>query len=318
MQFPALIDCPSSKQGIGDWMQDSAKWINALLDSRGAVLLRGTGISSAGGFRDVADILVGPLMPYLEGASPRSALGGEVYTSTEYSSDAPIVLHNELSYSSRWPGRVAFGCLTPPAAGGRTPIADSRKVYARITASCNLSLPVSIQYVRHMHAGKGAGVGWPAAFATSDPREAEAYCRQADIECSWLPGLVMRTSQIRPAAIIHPRTGEAAWFNQAHQWHPSNGGPENEALLRELFGDQLPMTALHADGTEINPVVLAAVRSAYEDEQAAFAWQAGDVLLLDNILCAHGREPFTGTRDILVAMGQPIRLDQVTAVVSHG
>lgn len=318
MPFPAVIERTGGGGDPGPWLREHHEPISALLGTAGAVLLRGTGITGADGFRAAAAALAGPLMDYTEGASPRSPRGGGVYTSTEYDPARPIALHNELSYSTRWPGLLAFCCITPPAAGGQTPIADSRGAYARILATSPEPPPVSVRYVRHMHDGKGPGVGWPGAFATTDPGLAEAYCREAGIDYEWLPGRVLRTCQVRPAAIIHPRTGEPVWFNQAHQWHPSNDGPDAEALWRDLFGDHLPMTAQHADGTEITPAVLAAVRDAYQAGQAQFDWQAGDLLLLDNMLCAHGRAPFAGSREILVAMGQPVRLDQVKAVTAHG
>jgi alpha-ketoglutarate-dependent taurine dioxygenase len=34
-----------------------------------------------------------------------------------------------------------------------------------------------------------------------------------------------------------------------------------------------------------------------------FAWQRGDIMLLDNVLTAHARNPFVGERKLLVAMG---------------
>ena len=35
-----------------------------------------------------------------------------------------------------------------------------------------------------------------------------------------------------------------------------------------------------------------------------FPWQRGDIILLDNMLVAHGRDPFRGPRKIAVAMGE--------------
>lgn len=38
------------------------------------------------------------------------------------------------------------------------------------------------------------------------------------------------------------------------------------------------------------------------DQTVLFKWQRGDILVLDNVLTAHGRRPFVGPREILLAM----------------
>lgn len=40
----------------------------------------------------------------------------------------------------------------------------------------------------------------------------------------------------------------------------------------------------------------------YDEGSYAFPWQPGDIMVIDNMLMAHGREPFTGKRRIIVAM----------------
>ena len=37
-------------------------------------------------------------------------------------------------------------------------------------------------------------------------------------------------------------------------------------------------------------------------------WRPGDLLLVDNLRCAHSREPFEGDREVLVGMAEPVRL----------
>jgi hypothetical protein len=41
----------------------------------------------------------------------------------------------------------------------------------------------------------------------------------------------------------------------------------------------------------------------------------GDILMVDNMLVAHGREPFSGPRKILVAMAEPFG-EHLTAGIS--
>jgi alpha-ketoglutarate-dependent taurine dioxygenase len=47
------------------------------------------------------------------------------------------------------------------------------------------------------------------------------------------------------------------------------------------------------------------VRAAFADASVAFAWQRGDLLMLDNMAVAHGRRPYRGERQVLVAMADP-------------
>ena len=52
------------------------------------------------------------------------------------------------------------------------------------------------------------------------------------------------------------------------------------------------------------------LREAYRRETVSFPWQKGDLLMLDNMLVAHGRAPFSGPRQILVGMAEPVTRDQ--------
>jgi alpha-ketoglutarate-dependent taurine dioxygenase len=40
-------------------------------------------------------------------------------------------------------------------------------------------------------------------------------------------------------------------------------------------------------------------------------WRQGDILLIDNMLTAHARNPFTGPRKVVVAMADPHTRDDV-------
>jgi hypothetical protein len=62
----------------------------------------------------------------------------------------------------------------------------------------------------------------------------------------------------------------------------------------------------YGDGTEIEDSVIAEICEIYREATVSFAWQKGDILMLDNMLTAHGRNPYVGDRKIVVAMGEMI------------
>jgi hypothetical protein len=101
----------------------------------------------------------------------------------------------------------------------------------------------------------------------------------------------------------HPRTGESIWFNHAAFFHVTTLDPLiRETFLAEFDEEDLPSNTYYGDDSKIEEPVLDAIREAYRRETVSTPWQIGDVLMLDNMLVAHGRSPYEGPRKVLVGM----------------
>lgn len=272
------------------------------LSSTGGVLFRGFKIGSPLDFRKFAASFGQPLASYEFGSTPRSKVFAGVYSSTEYPAHQHIPLHNEQSYTRAWPSRIWFHCMTPSRTGGETPIADSRLVYRRVPEAVREAFAArELLYVRN-YSGT-LDLPWQRVFNTGDRAKVERYCAEQGIECTWKADGELRTRQRCQAVLQHPDTGEWLWFNQAHLFHVSALEPAaRDSLLAVVPEHELPRNVYFGDGTPIPDDMLEAVRRVYDDTKVAFAWQAGDVLMLDNRLVAHGRHPFTGDRKVIVAM----------------
>lgn len=265
-------------------------------------MLRGFEVDSAERFRAAAAAFAPQLLDYKERSSPRSQVSGEVYTSTEHPLDQPIFLHNEQSYTADWPLYIMFHCQVAPLEGGATPVAANRLVLRHLPDELLERFErLGILYVRNYRAG--LGLSWREAFQTDSRAEVEAYCRQTGTQWTWLDDQRLNTRQVRQAMVRHPLSGEPLWFNHAHMFHVSNMPPALARALLDEVGEQgLPRNAYYGDGSPIEAEVLDTIRAAYREETRAFAWERGDVLMLDNFISVHGREPYTGERKVLVAM----------------
>jgi alpha-ketoglutarate-dependent taurine dioxygenase len=123
---------------------------------------------------------------------------------------------------------------------------------------------------------------------------------------------MLRTTQVRPAIIRHPQSGEPVWFNHAAFFHVSTLPPETARELLEQFGEEeLPNNTYYGDGGAIEPSVLDHLRDLYLEAKVMFPWRRGDLLMLDNILTAHARESYAGPRRIVVALADPFTRSDV-------
>lgn len=303
--LPLLLEPNAEHVVLEDWARDHRAWLEEQLWRQGALLFRGFGVTGITRFEQFVRTLSDELIEYGERSSPRSRLGAGVYTSTDHPANQHILLHNEQSYTLNWPMKIWFGCLHPAAQGGRTPIADSRRVLARIAPQVVEAFArQQVMYVRNYN--NGLGLTWQEVFQTTDKAAVESHCRGAAIEFEWLADDRLRTRQVRPVVRQHPRTGEQVWFNHALFFHVSSlAESARQSMLALVKEEELPYNTYYGDGSPIEPTVLAELRRAYEQETVSFDWQAGDVLLVDNMLTSHGRESYAGERRVVVAMAEP-------------
>jgi len=290
---------------LAEWAKLNMEFIEIELLKHGAILFRDFDLATADDFEKVLRAITDDLMEYSERSSPRRAVGDRIYTSTDYPATQAIFPHNEHSYSKQCPLNLFFFCVTPPDAGGETPIADCRRVLRRLSpATTERFIGKKWMYVRNFN--DGFGISWQTVFQTEDKTKVEEYCRDFEIQVEWKEGNRLRTYQVRPAVATHPKTGESIWFNHATFFHVSTlEASTRDALLKEFKEEDLPNNTYYGDGSRIEPQALDELRDAYIKELVSFTWRRGDLLMIDNMLTAHSRAPYTGARKILVAMSKP-------------
>jgi hypothetical protein len=161
--------------------------------------------------------------------------------------------------------------------------------------------------VRNYNDEIGASIA--ESFGTDDRGEIERYCRTNAIEFEWQPDGALRTRQRRSAVVRHPVTSRRCWFNQIAFLNEWTLDPEVREFLVDVYGsDGLPFNTRFGNGDPVNEDVVQLLNHLYEAHTARDTWQAGDLMLVDNIRTAHGREPFEGQREVLVALADPVRL----------
>ena len=143
-----------------------------------------------------------------------------------------------------------------------------------------------------------AGRSWQQLYGTDDPAQAAQAASAAGEELD-LDGNSARIMATRPA--FRTSAHGTVWFNQLLHWHPAALPDDLRQLVRRgavpAFRD-----CTHGDGTPIDDDLIEHITAVSQDVEYPVAWQAGDILLVDNLVYAHGRHPYSGTREHFVRM----------------
>ncbi|MCX2492863.1 TauD/TfdA family dioxygenase [Pedobacter sp. PF22-3] len=290
-----------------DYYQLNKPFIEEQLLINGAVKFAGVEINALDIFEHIVHSISTRFLNYVDGNSPRVKLSGSVYTSTEYDKSQVITMHNELSYSAKWPNKLFFTCLKPAERGGETLLADSREILQNMNPDIVKEIESrGLLYIRNLHSGDGMGPSWQETFETADKKELNNYCRKYNINYEWADGHNLRLKQPARGIINHRITGERIWFNQADQFHPLHLGAEMMEALELMYGapEYFPMYVSYGDGKEISEDTIREILQTIGRVTKAPEWNKNELLIIDNELAAHGRNSFTGDRKVLVAMSE--------------
>ncbi|HEY0081517.1 MAG TPA: TauD/TfdA family dioxygenase, partial [Pyrinomonadaceae bacterium] len=207
-------------------------------------------------------------------------------------------------------------CATPATRGGQTPLADGRRVLSRLSPDLRDRMAQhGLLYVRNFTGG--LDVAWQEFFRTEERAEAEQRMAESGAQWEWLDGGGLRMQRRGPAVLAHPETNEAVFFNQMLAHHVSRLEAGVRDSLLGLFGERgLPRNVYYGDGERITDEEVEEVVAAYEAEAVEFPWERGDVLLVENMLVAHGRRAYEGERKILVAMGRMFQQSDARSIAA--
>jgi alpha-ketoglutarate-dependent taurine dioxygenase len=315
--LPLVIEPASSDIDLAEWATSNKEMVEQCLLRHGAILFRGFAVDSVREFERAASAIFPELFGEY-GDLPREEMGGKVYGSTPYPSDETILFHNESSHMHRWPMLIWFYCVKAADQGGESPIVDCRQLYQSMAPAIREPFEQKgLMYVRNFT--DGLDVSWQEFFRTNDKSTVEQYCRQNSIAWEWKGDNGLRTRQICPAVVRHPQTSELVFFNQVQLHHISCLAPAvRESLLSMMDEDDLPRNVYYGDGLPIDNSVMEYLVELSREKCVSFPWQAHDVLMLNNMLVAHSRNPFVGERKIVVAMANLISNEQVEQPNSAG
>jgi alpha-ketoglutarate-dependent taurine dioxygenase len=132
-ELPWLVHPTVPDLDLPAWLRNNRDLVGTQLREHGALLFRGFEVRGAERFQDCVKAISGDLLEYEYRSTPRTRVSGSIYTSTEYPPSRSIPLHNEMSYARAWPLKIWFYAVRVAASGGQTPLADSRKVLARLS-----------------------------------------------------------------------------------------------------------------------------------------------------------------------------------------
>ena len=224
-----------------------------------------------------------------------------------------IGMHNEF-VGTRAPRAAAFVCFKAAETGGEFLIADGRQIFRDLKPDLvdrlyNRNIRYSVMELPFF--------GWvdglpefiqPGVMGALKGLASAAINSKVDfsVDLQWGEGgydsvkMLQARAPSQPPILVHPVTGEPHWFCNVHS-HSSKLRKDREATYgAERFEDgasQINKSDMfYGDDGDISDADLEHMDEVTMKNVQFVKMTEGDVVLLDNYKCMHGRNVFDGTR----------------------
>lgn len=303
--FPYVQCCQTVEAALDEsvnWVQTHREQLMQEANQHGAVLFRDFPLKSAEDFDAFISAFDLPNFPYKESLSNAVRVNRteRVFSANEAPPEIKILFHHEMAQTPVFPAVLFFFCEIAAEEGGATPVCRSDVLYERLVQKCpefveqceKLGLKYSNVMPGEDDPDSGMGRSWMSTLGVETRAEAEARLLKLGYTWEWLEDGSLRATTPPLPCIRKVSPGRKVFFNQLIAafcgWKDSRNDP-SEAIR-------------HGDGSKLDrEAVMQAVEIA-EDLTFNVEWQPGDVVLVDNTIIMHGRQPFKGTRKVLASL----------------
>mmetsp|Transcript_30523 Transcript_30523/g.56015 ORF Transcript_30523/g.56015 Transcript_30523/m.56015 type:complete len:424 (-) Transcript_30523:104-1375(-) len=303
------------------YVKENAMEIKQKMVDNGAVIFREFDLmKSQEGFVQFYEAIgMNPCLDPLHSVSARPTVNGDknspVYEAVNKESRKNffIGMHNEF-VGTRAPRAAAFVCFKAAEEGGEFLIADGRQIFQDLTPDL-----VEKLYDRDIRYSvmELPFFGWvdnlpefaqPGVMGAVKGLASAAINAKVDfsVDLQWGEGgydkvkMLQARAPSQPPILVHPVTGEPHWFCNVHS-HSSKLRKDRESVYgAERFEDgasQINKSDMFfGDDGDISDADLEQMDEVTMKNVQFVKMTEGDVVLLDNYKCMHGRNVFDGTR----------------------
>ncbi|HEX5552282.1 MAG TPA: TauD/TfdA family dioxygenase [Chitinophagaceae bacterium] len=227
-------------------------------------------------------------------------------TTTGHTQGFSIPLHGEMHYMGTPPPLIWFYCKTPGVGTGQTTISDGKSFAEQLPPEVRSFFTQNkIKYIRYLQDGM-----WQSSFITEDPERAKEICRQQKVSFTYDAEKKEFITEYTVSPFSTKGYAEGVkWVNNilniaSVEWAFDSGWIKK--AFTSDFGERCPMIVRMEDGTKIPLGVLDQIRATAEANTLNLEWEAGEVVMIDNLSVMHGRrESLNPAREVFVRMGDP-------------
>jgi len=303
---------PDAKSFI-EWSGERRDLFDELIQRYGGVVLRGFPLDGAEDFNRFANLfpIYGP--GYAGGMAPRRHVTGDVLESTNLTQGFKLSLHSEMAYMKSFPPRIAFFCQQASGVGGEIIIGSLAELTRRIPPALRDKIECHKVRVVRNYTPCGTSrnlkaiedtnqIGWDEAFETEDAAEVERLCRQLGLDLEWNEDGSLTLFDLVDPFTVHPKTGERVYRSSLHTDITSERQGMAATRERLIARQQHPSGSFLDSGEKLARDEAECIHRIQEEIEISWQWRDGDLMILDNLQVAHGRNPYSGERLAHVAL----------------